>query len=63
MKDREPERPNPKLNEGNCQKARNGLKIKHPTLPKSLKFQFSAAHELHFKHVFKIRGANSIFVG
>ena len=32
-------------------------------LPKFQKIEFSIAHETHFKHILKIRGAKSTFVG
>ena len=68
LKGREPEWPNSKLNMGNYLKSsKMEAKTKHPTLPNHLNFQkceFSVDHEIHFKHVFKIRGDyNSTFVG
>ena len=47
-------------------KFKNGLKIVHCTLPSHpnfLKSEFSTAHEMNFKHSFKIWGAKSTFVG
>ena len=61
MKGREPEWPNPMQIECGklSKKLKNGLKTKHPTLPNHSNFQkceFSVAPEIHFKHIFKIRG-------
>ena len=67
LKGQEPSWANPELNVGNyLKKLKNGLKIIHCTLPSCLNFQkseFSTAHEMNFKHSFKIRRAKSTFVG
>ena len=47
-------------------KLKDGLKTIHCTLPSCQNFQkikSSIAHETYFKHIFKIRGAKSTFVG
>ena len=57
---------NPELNVGNCPKSSKMDIQCHCTLPSCQIFQkieFSIAHKTHFKHVFKIRGAKSTFVG
>ena len=66
MKGSEAKQANPKLNMENCLKAQKWTKTIHCTLPSCQNFQkieFSIAHETHFKHVFKIQGAKSTFVG
>ena len=67
MKGSEPEWSNPQIEYGELsKKLKNGLKTIHCTLPNCPKFQkceFPTAHETHFKHNFKIRGAKSTFVG
>ena len=58
LKGQEQEWPNPKLNAENCLKSKK-KKIKHPTLTNHSNFQkceISVAHEMYFKHVFKISG-------
>jgi hypothetical protein len=49
---------------GIVQKAQKWTTKHTPPSTKSLKFkkcEFSLAHEMHFKHVFNIRGAKSTF--
>ena len=56
---------NPELNVGNCLKSSKMTKNHTLYSTKMPKFSifYTTAHETHFKHVFKIQGTESTFVG
>ena len=52
---------NPELNVGNCQSAY--IVLYEIAKVFFFKYEICTAHETHFKHIFKIQGAKSTFVG